>query len=109
MKSWEALKLLHEGKKVRLEAWERGLYVFIKNGNLCDELGCVVNNPDWFFSSNGEWEEAKEWINTGRFSTETREFVWVKCPYCSAEIRKIVHNGLVQMDKYCRCCGKQVD
>lgn len=109
MKSWEALKLLHEGKKVRLEDWERGLYIVLKNGNLCDETGRAVDNPDWFFSSNREWEEVKDWIVTGKFGIETRDFVWVRCPYCSSEIRKtITSNRLVQFDRYCPYCGEKV-
>ena len=109
MKSWEALKLLHEGKKVRLETWERGMYIILKNGVLCDEFGDAVDNPDWFFSSNREWEEVRDWIATGRFDNETRTFTWVKCPYCSTEIKKIVtQERLIQFDRYCPHCGEKI-
>lgn len=108
MKAWEALKLLHEGKKVRMEGWAPYSYIVLKNGNLCNEMGYAVDNPDWFFSSNREWEELKEWVHTEKRSTETREFMYVRCPYCSAEVEMTVHNGLVKIYNYCPCCGKRV-
>ena len=91
-----------------MEDWAPYAYIVLKNGNLCDELGYAVDNPNWLFISNREWKEVKDWIVTKKRSTETREFMYVRCPYCSAELEMTVHNGLVKMYNYCPCCGKRV-
>lgn len=43
MKTWEALKALGDGKKVRLKYWENGRYIYrTESGRILDDTGDVV-------------------------------------------------------------------
>ena len=54
MKFSEAMKLLEEGKKVRLVGWNKGEYIYL------DEFGCLLNDDGSDYEPyviTEEWEE----------------------------------------------------
>lgn len=110
MELWEAVKSLQEGKRVRQTSWAKDDYIYLdKDVGLMDKTGRIISTSiERILFKDIPWEEYKEWTLTGRRSTEVREIVWVKCPYCLAELERTAHNGLVKMYKYCPVCGRQV-
>lgn len=105
MKLWSRL---NRGKRVRAKVWDSNRFIYKSGKNtLIDDSGKLFY-LDLQKLMDEEWEEAKAWIVTEKRSIEVREFAWVKCPYCSVELARVVHNGLVQMYKYCPHCGAKV-
>ncbi len=59
MKSWEALKLITEGGKVRLKAWPQGIYASKENGRQISRSDQCLGDklPNFFGYDWDTWEE----------------------------------------------------
>ena len=43
MKTWEVVRCLEEGMKVRKKNWSKEMYIYFKDGELVDECGIFYN------------------------------------------------------------------
>ena len=108
MKTWEALKALGEGKKVRLKYWGSGRYIYrTENGRILDNTEDIVFLNLTSEMIDGEWEvyEKKtidKWLNPtcyeyGGFSCE--------CPVCHKTTLITKTPEFPNLIYYCMYCG----
>ena len=110
METWEAMKLLQEGKKIRRQAWARGEYIHLINGVLLDEKNRDFDAnyiKEMFFNSVSPWEEYKEGSQSWQNPHQVGQVMcWsYTCPYCEGTI---IIPSVSKEYAYCLHCGKKV-
>lgn len=102
MKTWEALKALEEGKKVRLKYWGCDRYIYkTEDGTILD------NTEDIVFITLGTEIKDDNWEEYGWNQTEEKTKIvrQMRCPYCfTYSCREVTDVHFI----YCPHCGSKV-
>ena len=87
MKTWEAIKALENGKKVRYESWEEGKYLYVSDNVIVWYNGLAID-PDTIMTLKDGWQIYIEYIEP----PEKIELSWV-------EIKNAIYTSNAATDK----------